>query len=179
MIPFPNKKYNIIYADPAWKFKTYSEKGKKRSPEKHYPCLDIEEIKKLPIQNLTDKNCYLFMWVTYPTLLEGLSVIKEWGFTYKTCAFSWVKRNKKAESFFMGMGYYTRTNNEICILATKGKLKRQSKKVRQIVYEPIREHSRKPDCVRDRIVQLCGDLPRIELFARQKTDGWDYWGNEL
>ena len=109
----------------------------------------------------------------------ALKVIKEWGFEYKTCGFSWVKKNKKADSLFWGMGYYTRSNNEICLLATKGKPKRVSSGVHQVVIDKIREHSRKPDCVRDRIVKLCGDLPRIELFARQKTPGWDVWGNEV
>jgi|TARA_R100001530_G_scaffold5297_1_gene6608 N6-adenosine-specific RNA methylase IME4 len=178
-IPLPNKKYNIIYADPAWSFKVYSDKGKDRSAENHYPCMNVKDIKELPVNNIADKNCVLLMWITYPNLLEGIEVIKSWGFTYKTCGFSWVKKNKKADSFFWGLGYWTRANNEICLLATKGKPKRVSKSVHQIVYEPIDKHSKKPDCVRDRIVDLCGDLPRIELFARQKTDGWDCWGNEI
>jgi len=112
-------------------------------------------------------------------LQEGLDTIKSWNFKYKTCAFSWVKKNKKSDSLFWGLGYYTRSNNEICLLATKGKPKRISSSVHQVVLDKIREHSRKPDCVRDRIVQLCGDLPRIELFARQRVDGWDCWGNEV
>ena len=178
-VPLPNKKYSIIYADPAWSFKVYSDKGKDRSAENHYSCMNVKDIKELPVNNIAKKDCVLLMWVTYPNLLEGIEVIKSWGFTYKTCGFSWVKKNKKADSFFWGLGYWTRANNEICLLATKGKPKRINKGVHQVVYEPIREHSRKPDCVRDRIVELCGDLPRIELFAREKTDGWDCWGNEL
>ena len=112
-------------------------------------------------------------------VIDCIQTIKEWGFEYKTCAFSWVKKNKKSDSLFWGLGYWTRANNEICLLATKGKPKRVSKAVHQVVLDKIREHSRKPDCVRDRIVDLCGDLPRIELFARQKADGWDAWGNEV
>ena len=177
MIPFPNKKYNIIYADPAWNFKTWSKKGKQKSPK--YKVMTINDIKKLPINDIADKNCILFIWVTYPLLKEGLDTIKEWNFCYKTCAFSWIKKNKKTDSLFWGLGYWTRANNEICLLATKGKPKRTSKNVHQVVMDKIREHSRKPDCVRDRIVELCGDLPRIELFARQKTKGWDVWGNEV
>tara|TARA_R110002020_G_C15992317_1_gene749440 strand:- start:109 stop:648 length:540 start_codon:yes stop_codon:yes gene_type:complete len=177
---FPDKKYNIIYADPPWSYKVWSGKGKeKKSAENHYKCLDDDDIYKLDVGTLTDDNCVLFLWVTYPLLQEGIRTIKEWGFTYKTCAFSWVKRNKKADSLFWGLGHWTRANNEICLLATKGKPKRVSKKVHQVVIDKIREHSRKPDCVRDRIVELCGDIPRIELFARQKTDGWDVWGNEV
>ena len=114
---------------------------------------------------------------TWPS--RGNPVANAWNFEYKTCGFSWVKKNKKADSLFWGLGYYTRSNNEICLLATKGKPKRISSGVHQVVIDKIREHSRKPDCVRNRIVELCGDLPRIELFARQKADGWDSWGNEL
>ena len=141
--------------------------------------MTIKDIKNLPINKITENNCVLFIWVTYPLLQEGLDTIKSWGFTYKTCGFSWIKKNKKADSLFWGLGYWSRSNNEICLLATKGKPKRFSKSVHQVVLDKIREHSRKPDCIRDRIVNLCGDLPRIELFARQKTIGWDVWGNEI
>ena len=177
MIELPNKKYNIIYADPAWTFQTWSSKGDEKSPK--YDLMTIEDIKNMPVNNIADKNCILFIWVTYPLLKEGLDTIKSWNFKYKTCAFSWIKKNKKSDSLFWGLGYYTRSNNEICLLATKGKPKRISSAVHQVVIDKIREHSRKPDCVRDRIVQLCGDLPRIELFARQRVDGWDCWGNEV
>ena len=177
MIPFPNKKYNIIYADPPWTFKTWSKKGGIKSPK--YEVMTINDIKKLPIDNIADKDCVLFIWVTYPLLKEGLDTIKQWNFHYKTCGFSWIKKNKKTDSLFWGLGYWTRANNEICLLATKGKPKRISRSVHQVVIDKIREHSRKPDCVRDRIVELCGDLPRIELFAREKTKGWDVWGNEV
>ena len=176
---FPDKKYNIIYADPAWHFQTYSRKGEKRSATQHYACMNIDDIYHLPVQDIAEDDCILFIWVTYPLLKEGLKTIEEWGFTYKTCAFSWVKKNKKADTFFWGLGYWTRANNEICLLATKGKPKRVSKRVHQIVATPIEKHSKKPSIVRDKIVELCGDLPRIELFAREKTKGWDVWGNEV
>ena len=177
MIPFPDKKYNIIYADPAWTFKTWSNKGEEKSPK--YDVMTINDIKNLPIKKIVSDDCVLFIWVTYPLLIEGLEAIKSWGFEYKTCGFSWIKKNKKADSLFWGLGYWTRANNEICLLATKGKPKRVGKGVHQVVMDKIREHSRKPDCVRNRIVELCGDLPRIELFARQRTEGWDSWGNEI
>lgn len=174
------KKYNIIYADPPWSFKTWSDKGKDRSPEKHYNTMTAQDIRDLPISKIADDNCVLFLWVTYPCLIEGLDLIKSWGFKYKTCAFSWIKMNKKKDTPFVGMGYYTRANNEICLLATKGKpLERISKSVQQIVMSPIQEHSRKPDAVRHRIVQLFGDLPRVELFARRQAEGWDCLGNEI
>lgn len=174
------KKYNIIYADPPWTFKTYSIKGKeKKSAECHYPCMKIDDIYNLPVQQLAAKDCVLFLWVTMPLLQEGLETIKQWGFTYKTCAFTWVKKNKKSDSLFWGCGYWTRSNTELCLLATKGKPKRLSASVHSVVLSNIQEHSKKPQEVRDRIIQLCGDLPRVELFARQKTQGWDVWGNEV
>ena len=172
--------YNIIYADPPWKYKCWSGKGKeKKSAENHYPTMNIEDIYNLPVQDIAADDCVLFIWVTYPLLQEGLETIKQWGFKYKTCGFSWVKMNKIKDSPFVGLGYWTRANNEICLLATKGKPQRQSKSVQQIVMEKISRHSEKPACVKDRIVELCGDLPRIELFARQATEGWDVFGNEV
>jgi len=173
------KKYNIIYADPPWSFKVWSEKGEGRSASQHYKLLSKEEIQKLPISDLSEKDCVLFLWATYPCLLEALELIEKWGFVYKTVAFTWVKKNKISDSWFWGLGMWTRSNAEICILATKGNVSRVSKGVHSVVDSRIREHSRKPDEVRERIVTLLGDLPRIELFAREKTDGWDVWGNEV
>lgn len=173
-------KYKIIYADPPWSFRTYSNKGKGRAPERHYNCMTLADIQNLPVEKLADKDAVLFLWVTYPLLQEGLDTIKRWGFTYKTCAFSWIKKNKSKDSLFQGLGFYTRANNEICLLATRGKpLKRISHSVQQVVVSKIREHSRKPDEVLERIVQLFGDLPRIDLFARQQYDGWTCVGNQI
>ena len=106
-------------------------------------------------------------------------MIDAWGFTYKTVAFCWVKQNRQSSSLFWGMGHWTRANAELCLLATKGSPKRQSAGVHQIVMTPIEGHSKKPDIVRDKIISLAGDVPRIELFARQTTPGWDVWGNEV
>ena len=178
MIPFPNKKYNIIYADPAWYFKSYSSKGERRNATQHYDCMSISDICNLPISNISKDDCILFIWVIDPMLPQALEVIKAWGFKYKTVAFTWVKENK-SEGYFTGLGYWTRANPEMCLLATKGKPKRISKSVRQLVMDKRREHSRKPDRIRNDIVQLCGDLPRIELFARQRVDGWDNWGDQI
>ena len=178
------KKYQIIYADPPWSFKNYSDKWHKESESskwvgKKYNCMEKQGIRNLPIKDITDSNCVLFLWVTNPSLEEGLELIKSWGFKYKTVAFTWVKKNKVSDSFFWGMGFWTRSNCELCLLATKGIPKRVAKNVHQIIYTPIERHSKKPDQVRKRIVELMGDLPRIELFARQKTEGWDAWGNEV
>ena len=174
----PNKKYNIIYADPPWSYSAWNKKEHKTA-EKHYKTMNNQDICELKIEDLADKNCVLFMWVTYPHLQTGLDVIKAWGFTYKTVAFTWVKRNKKSNTWFWGLGHYTRANAEICLLATKGSTKRKSASVHQIIDNKIEAHSKKPDIVRDRIVQLLGDLPRIELFARETAEGWDSWGNEV
>lgn len=173
------KKYGIIYADPPWHYRVYSKKGAGRSAESHYPTMTIEEIQALPVSELANKDCALFMWITFPLLKESLSVLSAWGFKFKTIAFVWIKQNRKSDSLFWGMGYWTRANAEFCVLATKGKPKRMAKNVHQVIVSHIEEHSKKPDEARRRIVRLMGDLPRIELFARQKTAGWDVWGNEV
>jgi len=178
MIPFPKKKYNIIYADPPWSYRLYNGTGN-GSAAKHYKTMKPEEIYNLPVQDIAAENCILFLWVTFPNLEIGLETIRRWGFKYKTAAFVWVKRNKKSPGWFWGLGSWTRANAEVCLLATKGKPKRISKSVHSIIDAPVEEHSKKPDITRDRIVQLMGDLPRIELFAREETPGWDVWGNEV
>lgn len=168
--------YNIIYADPPWKYYTgYQTK----TAACHYPVMSIEEICALPVGKLAAENCALFLWVTFPKLLEAFDVIKAWGFEYRTAAFVWVKQTKKSGDWFTGLGYWTRANAEVCLFAAKGQPTRFSKAVHQLIVSPVEEHSKKPDETRDRIVELMGDLPRIELFARQKTPGWDIWGNEL
>ena len=179
LIPFPNTKYKTIYADPPWTYRVWGKKGEGRSAASHYDVMDLSDIKALPVQNIADDDCVLFMWATYPNLREAFEVLDAWGFTYKTVAFTWVKKNKIADSWFWGMGYWTRANAEICLLATKGKPTRKSNSVHQVVDARVMRHSQKPDEVRDRIVDLCGDVPRIELFARQTAPGWASWGNEL
>ena len=174
------KKYKIILADPPWTFKVWSDKGNEKSAVKHYDIMTKKDIQMLDVNAISDKNSVLFLWVTGPCLIEGIELIEKWGFEYKTIGFTWVKKNKKADTWFWGMGYYTRSNAELCLLATKGKpLERVSKSVHQIVDDRIMEHSKKPDTVRKRIVQLFGDIPRIELFAREKTEGWTSLGNEI
>ena len=173
------KKYNIIYADPPWTFRVYSPKGNGRSAVNHYPVMGLQEIKALPVRQIADENCALFLWATFPNLRESFEVIESWGFTFKTVAFVWIKQNRRSDSLFWGMGYWTRANAEICLLATKGAPKRQSAGVHQVILSHIEEHSRKPAEARERIVELMGDLPRIELFARQRFPGWDVWGNEV
>jgi N6-adenosine-specific RNA methylase IME4 len=175
-----NKKYQIIYADPPWKYGFwYQSEDVKRNAADHYAVMDTGNICSLPISDITDDNCALFLWATMPCLPDSLEVIKGWGFRYVTCAFVWTKMNGTGFGLFTGLGNYTRANAELCLLGMRGSLPRQSHDVHQIVMTPITEHSRKPSIVRERIVELFGDLPRIELFARRKVDGWDCWGNEV
>ena len=170
------KKYQIIYADPPWRYQDNNCNG---SAEQHYSTMKLDDIKNLPIGDITDDNCVLFLWATYPLLPEALEVIKSWGFTYKSIGFNWVKKNKSDSGFFFGLGRWTRGNSEPCLLATKGKPKRDSNSVSQLLFAPLRGHSQKPAEAGDKIVELMGDLPRIELFARDKKEGWDVWGNEV
>jgi len=171
-----NKKYQIIYADPPW---SYADQGCQGTMANHYKGMKITDICKLPINEIADFNCVLFMWATYPMLKEALLVIEAWGFKYKSIAFQWLKLNKKNGKPFYGLGRWTRGNTEPCLLAVKGKPKRASASVFQLIQTPIEGHSKKPDIVRNKIVQLLGGGQRIELFARQKTEGWDCIGNGI
>jgi N6-adenosine-specific RNA methylase IME4 len=171
--------YSVIYADPPYEFKVWSDKNNTRCAKHHYDTMSLDAIKSFDMSSIANENSVLFLWVVNSMLPEGLRLMEHWGFTYKTVAFTWVKKNKKSDTFFVGLGYYTRQNPELCLLGTRGKgLKRISKGVRNLVVERIREHSRKPDIVRDYIVELYGNVPRIELFARCRTDGWDTFGDQ-
>lgn len=147
--------------------------------EKHYPTMDINELCALPVADLAAPDSALFLWATFPQLPEALRLIQAWGFQYKSVAFLWLKKNRKADSWFYGLGFWTRGNAEVCLLATRGHPKRQAANIHQFIIAPIQEHSKKPDEARDKIVALMGNVPRVELFARQTTPGWDVWGNEV
>lgn len=153
MIPFPNKKYGIIYADPPWAYRNKSSRG---AADNHYPTMKLKDICALPVQDLAKDNCVLFMWATYPAIKEALQVIEAWGFTYKTIGFQWVKLNKNGVGYFFGLGNWTRSNSEICLLAIKGKPKRKSASVSQLIISPVERHSKKPAITRDKIVELMG-----------------------
>ena len=173
-----NKKYDIIYADPPWKY----NQGGRGAAKNHYDTMDSNDIKNLPIKNICSNNAVCFMWTTCPFISDAIDLLQHWGFIYKTVAFVWVKKNKNGSNFW-GLGQYTRANAELCLIGIKPKVKTskviKSHKVHQIVEEIIMKHSEKLAEVRDRIVALMGDIPRIELFARQYADGWDCWGNEV
>ena len=181
----PNKKYGVIYADPPWYFKNFSEKGTGRNAVSHYTCMTFEELTKIPVIEWAEANCVLFLWAADPFLRSAFQLIEHWGFSYKTVGFYWVKTNKRAklncltiDDFFTGLGYWTRANVEQCLLATRGSPPRTAKDVRRLIIEPRREHSRKPDQVYDRIERLTRG-PYLELFARYTKPGWDAWGKQV
>lgn len=178
------KKYSIIYADPPWEYKQSGGKKNSRGMAKqHYSTMKTEDICALPIKDIKTDDAICFMWATFPNIDQALKVMKEWGFTYKTAAFVWVKKYKKSNALFWGMGAYTRANAEVLLLGISEKTKAskcvKSHAVHQIIEAPFEKHSKKPDIARDKIIELLGDLPRIELFARQYADGWDCWGDEV
>lgn len=176
--PFPKQTYKVIYADPPWQFS--DAKLNRGGAERHYPTQSDEWIKSLPVSYLADDDSLLFLWASWAKLPEALEVMKAWGFTYKTCAFTWAKKNQKSDSWFMGMGSYTRANTEPCLLGSRGNgVKRINAGIRQLVTEPVARHSAKPRIIREQITNLVGDVPRIELFARETAEGWDSWGNEI
>ncbi len=184
------KKYQIIYADPSWEY----EDKKNCDPAMGgctYQTMPTQQICDLPIGQLADKDCALFLWTTMPFLPDALQVIKARGFKYRTCAFTWLKINRKGGvivwekdmllkgGIYSGLGHWTNGNHELCLFAKKGRPKRVCKCVKQPIVAPVGQHSAKPPETRDRIVQLMGDLPRVELFARGTVpEGWDAWGDE-
>ena len=191
------KKYQIIYADPPWEYKNkrrfLNKQMQKNVTEPinqgacRYQPMSIEQIKQINVKNITSNNCILFLWTTTPYLEKAFSIINTWGFIYKSIGFIWLKtwrgKVKKTLEFYMnsvyGMNYYTKLQFEICLLGTKGSVTPISHSVSGQIIREREEHSKKPDETRDRIIKLVGDLPRIEMFARQKTEGWDVWGNEV
>lgn len=178
----PRNHFGAILADPPWAFEAWSGKGKARSAENHYVTMTDDGLATLPIADLAAPDCIVFMWAVWPKIHDALRIIEAWGFTYKTCAFSWMKADPYRlfaddATPDMGMGYWTRANTEPCLLATRGKPKRLSAGVRQGIIAPRREHSRKPDGIHERIERLVSG-PYLELFARQQRPGWTAWGNE-
>ena len=174
----------MIDADPPW---AYGQGGKGKSShgiaKQHYDTMTTADICDIPIPSIcAEDGAACFMWATFPNIAEAIKVMEAWGFRYKTAAFVWVKKNARSGGNYMGLGAYTRANAEVCLLGVTPRFKAgervRSHSVRQIIEAPWQGHSKKPDETRRRIVELLGDVPRIELFARQREDGWDAWGNE-
>lgn len=183
----PRGHFAAIYADPPWHFKRYSEAGSKkaRAPQDHYLTMTAVEMQAMPVLDLAASDCSLFMWSTWPHLQQALALIEAWGFTYKTCAFDWMKASVSTVDLFpypkqadMKCGYWTRSNSEPCLFATRGNPKRLDAGVRMGIIESARQHSRKPDCVYGRIERLVAG-PYLELFARTTRPGWTSWGNQV
>jgi len=180
-IELPKGKFNIIYADPPWQYWEGGDKNQSR----HYKTLTKDEIinyqdkKGRKISDLAADDCILFIWATFPALREAIEVIEAWGFEYSTVGFVWVKSKQDGTGFAFGNGSWTRANVEICLIGTKGIIERKDKTISQIIYEPRRDHSEKPDIVREKIVQLVGILPRTEAFGRKKVPGWAVWGDKI
>ncbi len=179
---FPNKLYKIIYADPPWKYSSRKYQDGKRefqALEKKYGTMKIKDIMNLPVKQLSDKDCACFLWVTDSHLDKGVQVLNAWGFRYVTIAFVWLKKSNKG-NIYVNFAPWTLKSTEICILGIKGSMGKYkvSNNVRQLVEATRTIHSKKPGEVRKRIVDLFGDVPRIELFAREKVEGWDGWGNQ-
>ena len=185
VIDLPNKKYNIIYADPPWHYGSKSAvnntTGSAIKPlSDHYSTMSLQELKNMPIKNMTKDDAACFMWVTDSHIDEALEVLRSWGFAYKTIAFNWVKTTSKG-NYCKNVAPWTMKSSEICLLGIKGRMTKykQANNIESLVIAQRTQHSQKPNEVRKRIEDLFGDLPRIELFARQKTDGWDVWGDEI
>jgi len=174
-----SKKYSIIYADPPWSFNNKKTGGSMISgAENQYMTMPLDQLKLLDVKSMCADNCVLVMWYVSSQPQEALDLVRAWGFTVKNMnGFIWNKLTKKSLPFF-GMGFWARAGAECAIIAVKGKPKPESHSVRQVGSYPVVEHSKKPDQFRYRIVELCGDLPRLEMFARCATDGWDVFGNE-
>ncbi len=182
----PKGHFGAILADPPWHFQAWASPpyGKGRAAESKYNTMKEEDIAALPVADLAAENCVLFMWACWPMIEQAFRMIDAWGFAFKTCGFCWVKGNATQIQMFeeeiepdMLLGYWTRSNSEVCLLATRGKPKRMSADVRQAIIAPRREHSRKPDGIHERIERLVAG-PYLELFARQSRPGWTTWGNE-
>ena len=178
------KKYKIIYADPPWNYGSKSavnnSTGSDHKPlSEHYNTMSLDQLKSLPISEMTDKDAACFMWVTDSHLDEAIEIFKAWGFKYKTVAFNWIKTTNKG-NYCKNVAPWTMKSSEICLFGTKGAMAKykQVNNIEALVFAERTKHSKKPEEVRKRIELLFGDIPRLEMFARQASEGWDVFGNE-
>ena len=170
----------MIYADPPWR---YAQKNLRGTAERHYPTMSMDELCALPVAELAAPDCALFLWATFPQLPEALRLIKAWGFQYKSVAFVWLKKNRKADSWFYGLGFWTRANAEVCLLATRGRPRRQAANVHQFIISPIEGHSKKPEEAREKIKELakgnCAVIYLTEQLAKDMEDVISRYKDEL
>lgn len=183
--------YRVLYVDPPWSFATWSHRGQGKGASQHYQCMKLDQIAALPIGDIAMVDAAMFLWVVQPMLPEAMNLLDAWGFKFRTVAFCWIKmpstwtdrtlfRRPTRIKPRLGLGYHTRSGMEQCWLAIRGKgYERKAQGIEQVLHSPIREHSRKPDEFAERIEELTGDVPRVELFARQRRPRWDVWGDEV
>lgn len=173
------EKYTLIYADPPWSYRDKANDGERGAGHK-YQTMTVQDICRLPVWDLAAESCLLAMWWVPTQPLEALKVMDAWGFRLMTMkGFTWHKTNKRKGNSAIGMGHMTRANSEDCLFAVRGKLPlRIDASICQHITAPRMDHSAKPPVIRDKLVQLLGDVNRIELFSRDNTDGWDVWGNQ-
>ena len=172
----PQYHYGLIYADPPWRFDLHSAAGEAKSPQAHYGCEGLEALARMPVARLAAPDCALVMWATAPMLSHATALMEAWGFEYKTAG-AWAKQSATGESWAFGTGFILRSAAEFFLIGTRGNPKVQSRSVRNLIVAPVREHSRKPDDGHAICEQLYAG-PYLELFARQRRQGWDCWGNE-
>ena len=177
-------KYKIIYADPPWHYGSKSAVNNSTGSDikpltEHYNTMSLNELKAMPIKNIIDKDCACFMWVTDSHLDEAIQIFKAWGFQYKTIAFNWIKTTSKG-NYCKNVAPWTMKSSEVCLLGTRGAMTKYKKinNIESLVIAERTKHSKKPCEVRKRIELLFGDLPRLEMFARDAVEGWDVYGNE-
>lgn len=168
--------YSVLVADPPWSFATYSNKGHKKTAHAQYTCMNLKDIKALPVADLAAPNCALFMWATQAMIPEALATLEAWGFRYLSLG-SWAKQSKTGRTWAFGTGYRLRSASEYYFLGMRGNLKQNSKSIRNLIVAPVREHSRKPDELRANAEKMF-DGPYCELFARESAPGWASWGNQ-
>jgi len=174
------RKFNIIVADPPWEYDDSADAGERGAKHK-YPVMNMHDIRNMPVEQIAADNSVLLLWGTWPLMEDVLTVVRAWGFKYKTCGFVWVKVNPKAETDFMGGGHYTRSNTEFVLVATRGKrIERKSRAVMQVIREAIREHSQKPDEFFTRLSALYDirGYKTVELFGRQQRPNITVLGND-
>lgn len=172
----PLFRYGLIMADCPWTYENWSTKGEHKNASAKYDCMSLADLKALPVGQLAAKDCVLWMWATNPLLDTAFDVMSAWGFTFKTAG-HWSKKTSKGNQAF-GTGYILRCAGEPFLIGTVGQ-PWTAKNVRSVIEGPVREHSRKPDEAYSAAEQLCGDVPRLDLFSRQERRGWDAFGNEV
>lgn len=190
MIPLPEGPFGCVYADVPSHFQGHTDDIGNRDVRRHYQTMSLTEIEALPVADIAARDAHLFYWTTGPQLETAFRVIRTWGFRYSGIGFTWVKLKRSLtgpalriarmadHNLHVGMGFTTRKNTEICLLARRGSPRRLAKDVREVILAPVREHSRKPDEARERIERYCAG-PYIELFARDRRSGWTSWGNDV